>query len=483
MATGETLYGSLQGLRFTPIENPYGLGASTLAQSLPTLINPYGSVGANLGIALGGTLIAALLGYQARQQASDMSIQAMEYGNQLMTLKTPEERLALVKGIDDLQVAGRVADLSNYLTAQQTSIDQERQKLKYLSDVETLQNVKQQFAITDDAAAQKLSEARMQAMGLKGGESATSGTGLTATAQSADPQLAAPVETGATQAAPKSSSTPVAGMTEDQYIAKVLGPQPKVPVMDPQRMMMMTASEKSAEMQKIDDAAKARDQWRLQSEDIRKRFQTFRDNIKEAKAAVERNQIAKDYGIAVEKFPAIQKLANSNDQTSVAAGRVLLETLKNPGNQVTIQEFTQGGTFQSDLDKVRGAIERSLTGGPDLSPQERQDLIRVASTIRDAYGAAYNKLLDQQFSSLDKIGVLDLPKLTGNTLKAGDIGPLPKHISTQERVAGVKALQERIAQNVAAIQRLQGQPGSESMIGQLTQDINKMRARAQELTQ
>ncbi len=51
MAPSDTLTSGLSGLQFSGLDNPYGLGATTLAASLPKLINPVGNVGTNLGIA------------------------------------------------------------------------------------------------------------------------------------------------------------------------------------------------------------------------------------------------------------------------------------------------------------------------------------------------------------------------------------------------------------------------------------------------
>ena len=119
---GETLQDSLSGLRFSGADNFYGLGASTLASSLPALINPRSSVGRNLAIGLGGTLLTALLGYQARQQASEDTIATMDYGNQILKMTNPDDRLALAKSVgeQDSQRGAKLATLVNALGAQET---------------------------------------------------------------------------------------------------------------------------------------------------------------------------------------------------------------------------------------------------------------------------------------------------------------------------------------------------------------------------
>ncbi len=156
---GETLQDSLSGLRFSGADNAYGLGASTLASSLPALINPRSSVGRNLAIGLGGTLLTALLGYQARQQASEDTIATMGYGNQILGMSNPEDRLALAKSVgeQDSQRGARLATLVNALDAQET--------------VNRLNNqVKQADMIRDVEQARLIAEANQ---GLQLGEQGT----------------------------------------------------------------------------------------------------------------------------------------------------------------------------------------------------------------------------------------------------------------------------------------------------------------------
>ena len=119
---GETLQDSLSGLQFSGADNSWGLGASALASSLPALINPRSSVGRNLAIGLGGTLLTALLGYQARQQASEDTIATMDYGNQILKMTNPDDRLALAKSVgeQDSQRGAKLATLVNALGAQET---------------------------------------------------------------------------------------------------------------------------------------------------------------------------------------------------------------------------------------------------------------------------------------------------------------------------------------------------------------------------
>jgi hypothetical protein len=94
---GEDLYSALSGLQYSPYETPYGTAASTIASATPNLINPYGSTGQAIGIALGGTLISSLLGYQARQQAAQQNLAMLPALRSAFTAQTPEELEGVLK--------------------------------------------------------------------------------------------------------------------------------------------------------------------------------------------------------------------------------------------------------------------------------------------------------------------------------------------------------------------------------------------------
>lgn len=88
--TTSSLASALSGLRITGAENPYGMGLLALTQASPNLYNPYGKPGANFGIALGQALLSGLLGYQAKKQATEESLQATNLATQLISKPTAE---------------------------------------------------------------------------------------------------------------------------------------------------------------------------------------------------------------------------------------------------------------------------------------------------------------------------------------------------------------------------------------------------------
>jgi len=78
MAT-DALTAALLGLNTSAADTPYGLGALTVAQTTPQMMDPYGSWQRNLAVGLGGTLVTALLGYQAKQQALEQNLALQPY--------------------------------------------------------------------------------------------------------------------------------------------------------------------------------------------------------------------------------------------------------------------------------------------------------------------------------------------------------------------------------------------------------------------
>ena len=70
MATGEELLRALSGAYTTPGQTGWGQASGIIAGGLPGLINPYGSGGANLGIAIGGGLLYALIEGQEQSAAA-----------------------------------------------------------------------------------------------------------------------------------------------------------------------------------------------------------------------------------------------------------------------------------------------------------------------------------------------------------------------------------------------------------------------------
>jgi hypothetical protein len=88
---------ALQGGLYRPAESMAGIGAQTIAQSIPNLTNPYASDTSNMGTTLGAGLLAGLLAGYARQDAASQNAQLMPLMGQIMQAQ-PTERMALAAG-------------------------------------------------------------------------------------------------------------------------------------------------------------------------------------------------------------------------------------------------------------------------------------------------------------------------------------------------------------------------------------------------
>ncbi|NBW10165.1 MAG: hypothetical protein EBR82_19265 [Caulobacteraceae bacterium] len=148
MAPSDTLISGLSGLQFSGLDNPYGLGASTLAASLPKLINPVGNVGTNLGIALGGTLLTALMGYQAQKTAADLTSRATQVGMDILAAPNVEQRKAIADAADEgfygPEVKSKALTLVNALAGQE-------QANKLAGELEYTKKLKELEALTSPA--------------------------------------------------------------------------------------------------------------------------------------------------------------------------------------------------------------------------------------------------------------------------------------------------------------------------------------------
>jgi len=112
------LLGALSGLNYTPLETGWGMGAQSVAQALPTLTNPYSSPGANLGITLGGALIASLLGYQARKEAAQNTLELNTLANQMQGIGDAQQRTDFIKSVSEPGYQSRLSTLSTALNAE-----------------------------------------------------------------------------------------------------------------------------------------------------------------------------------------------------------------------------------------------------------------------------------------------------------------------------------------------------------------------------
>jgi len=104
-------------------ESIYGTVGSTIASALPALVSPTASVGQNLGVTLGGALIASLLGYKARQETNEAGLLTARLASQMMEAPTSEARQTILEsaptGFMEPNVQGRLLKFESALVDQQ----------------------------------------------------------------------------------------------------------------------------------------------------------------------------------------------------------------------------------------------------------------------------------------------------------------------------------------------------------------------------
>jgi hypothetical protein len=113
-------------MSFSPRDTLTGSLAAGLGAGTGQMITPYTSTGAAAGIGLGSILLQSLLGYQARQQAAERTLELNRLSSSLLSMQTPQERADYIGTLGDVDplVLGRLGSLSGALTAQ--DIQQQR---------------------------------------------------------------------------------------------------------------------------------------------------------------------------------------------------------------------------------------------------------------------------------------------------------------------------------------------------------------------
>ena len=126
----DTLTQALTGLNVAPSETPWGIGAMSLAQSSPLLMNPYSSWQQNLAIGLGANLVAGLLGYQARQSAMEQNLALQPYITQALKAPNMESLDTILAQEDAAPLRGLGAQLKMNILQNQAAATERQQNLR-----------------------------------------------------------------------------------------------------------------------------------------------------------------------------------------------------------------------------------------------------------------------------------------------------------------------------------------------------------------
>lgn len=144
---GEEILAALQGVQSSPLENYYGMGSTVLGASTPKMINPYGSVGSNLAIALGSVLGQTLLTNFAQEEAAKRSLADAKLAVSLQGLGAAE-RLGQIENAD---IGGlrqqRLITLSNALNSQELANRQQKAQQEELARVGVEKALAEKFGV------------------------------------------------------------------------------------------------------------------------------------------------------------------------------------------------------------------------------------------------------------------------------------------------------------------------------------------------
>lgn len=373
---GETLQDSLSGLRFSGADNSWGLGASALASSLPALINPRSSVGRNLAIGLGGTLLTALLGYQARQQASEDTIATMDYGNQILGASSPEEQFAIATAVEDTQRKAKLLTLVNALKTQGVVDARTLGMQRKLQEIETQGNQAEAFGIPMaevDAALQENMMARQQ-----------------------------PTITG-----------------------EGVPPLPPFPT---QAQIVAHAQAIQNEQKRVSDL----NQQALTNKNAAEAAKFARGNeINNRSTALSNNDLSKNLILARGSLTDLKNIVKSPTAFAGETMSKIYERIVNPANMVTLQELGTYANAQSLYDKLRGQWAKISTGEATTTPQFKAELIEFAQMAVDARGTLYNTMVQTAVDRANEQGLETTFKI---------MAPMPRYVTRAEDTESLREI-------------------------------------------
>lgn len=350
-----SLTSALEGLSFAPSDTGWGLAQSVLAKTAPNLINPYGSVGQNLGVGLGAILIQALLGYQAKSEAMDQTLAAADISNRMMKeATTPESRIDFLKGLGsqdvDTDVLRKVSGLATALNAQEKLISLEDEKRKKVAEAEVAANIAKTEGIPLENVPDFLA-GRQEAIKAQREALTTGATG-------------APGTVGA-PGGPR--DIPIQYKTQDEIKAGI------------------EAGKREQDM-------------------IQRRL----SNIKESRNSIQQDQAYKDAQDVRANLLSAQDLAKQKTPKADDTLILLAERIGNPGNQVTDPEFRRGSTIQTVADRIAGEARRMFMAEGQLSDPARQQILDVVTSVADRKMERFNSRVNSELDFLKRQGVSDI---------------------------------------------------------------------------
>ena len=333
-----TLAEALQGLNVTGGQTGYGIGAQALGQMTPQLINPYGSTGQALGIGLGSILLQSILGYQARSQAAQDTLQANTLANQMMSMETPQARTDFIGGLSDPLQQSRLSTLATALNAQERAREADLLKLRGVADLEVQKQraIEAGVGLEELPALDKLRKERLA--GIFGAPTTdTAGISLPEAAQSVD-------------------------------AASMLA--------NPEMQQMLTKPQREA----LAARAKLTDQQREETDKLRKEFSSLPE--------------VKNYSLIDTAARVVTKAVK--DPSAVATQELVRRAVQliEPGMAVREGEQAAIMSSQSIPDQFKGQLQKALTGEGGLQEDVRAGILRIAQRAYESQAERYKATKD-----------------------------------------------------------------------------------------
>lgn len=365
---GEDLYSALGGLQYSPYETPFGTAAGTIASATPGLINPYGSTGQAIGIALGGTLLSSLLGYQARQQAAEQSLQAARLGTSLLGAATPQERLSIIESTPDATMQSKLLGVNTQLLGQERLVQALRQQKQAEAEAEAPSKMllaALQGGLVSPAKVEQLL-AGQKVPGISTAKTAEQTLAETVA------QPAAKLPEVATETLKSPTPPTVEQLTEAD--AQLLSPkeyeQKQARIVRQQRDLELYGQQK-----------------RLEREEEQTKKKTFREASKE----LADTSTAKEY----ERVDAILKTAENiarKESPSIGEVQKLIAIAQKTidASQVTLGEQELYGRVDPLVTRWNTQIKSNLFGSPQISKKAINDTVDFIRNIHGVLGEKYN---------------------------------------------------------------------------------------------
>lgn len=373
----DSLTAALLGLNTSAADTPYGLGALTVAQTTPQMMDPYGSWQRNLAVGLGGTLVTALLGYQAKQQALEQNLALQPYITRALKAPSMEALDAIMAEEGGAPLRSIGAQLKTNLLEQQAVRAKREADLR---DVLTLEAAKEGYI-------------------PKGYESLFNVPTPTATVT--------PVDAAAATAAAAPSGVFRTPKEQREWAQK-----------QEEMRFQKSLEEKAAEATR--QAGERSDYLRLAGE-------------------LQQLQPVKDFNQVIRYNETIRQLAANPTRANIDAMITLVKKSTDPNSITTLGEFTQVEDQQSALQKYTQALKNVYSSNPRIAKQAIDQMVEASDIVTNSLGKRYNDIVRSKVDQAKSLGFTDPTeiKLGAPYYKGMSVGTPNTTAGDQARLASI----------------------------------------------